>query len=135
MTLLTFSSILQSIRHGKPHNSLRRLQQLEGIVGAGETSSKGPSEVSSASEFVTAVASGAQDIRIIDHMDLTGLPGFSVLEQSLPTFNLRSVRVRISHSPVAAPYVSLRSLSSSVVHATFTVLYYQSLTTTLGFSC
>jgi hypothetical protein len=52
-------------------------------------------QVSSAQELLTAVASGAKDIRITDHIDLTGLPGFGIIDQGvILTWKLRSIRVR-----------------------------------------
>lgn len=70
-------------------SSKRSLQQL---AGGGNSSAI---EVTTAKQFLTAVATGAEDIRVTDHMDLTGLLGEAVLEQNLiTTWKLRSVRVR-----------------------------------------
>ena len=93
------------------HGALRGLQQLGGLSEGSSSSSSGsssrgnssttaaagPETVSTAAELVAAVTSGAEDIRVTEHMDLTGLPGYGVLDPGvISTWNLRSIRVRSS---------------------------------------
>ena len=80
----------------------RRAAAVAAVVAAAvETAQQqqlqGQRRVSTAAELVAAVTSGAEDIRVTEHMDLTGLPGYGVLDPGvISTWNLRSIRVRSS---------------------------------------
>ena len=89
---------------------------MEGLTGGSSSSNSsisaaGPKEVATAMELVAAVAAGATDIRVTDHMDLTGLPGYGVLDPGvIPTWKLRSIRVRHTLQYSAQPFPQTISL-------------------------
>ena len=102
------ASVLQDdITSSSGHGALRSLQQLGGLAegptvdsssssssNSTTTAAAGPDAVSTPTELIAAVVAGAQDVRVNDHMDLTGLDGFAVLDPGvIPMWNLRSIRV------------------------------------------
>lgn len=82
-------------------DSFRKLQQSSSSDTDSSSDSSEPVLVSTAAGLREAVGSGARDIRITNHLDLTGMQGFGVLDQgNIPGWQLRSIRVCISSSSI-----------------------------------
>lgn len=95
--------LLQNVLESSSEDaSLRSLQQVSGpptrLATGGNsstTAAAAATKVATPKELLLAVGKGVKDIRITDHMDLSGSPGYGFLDQGIiASWKLRSIRVR-----------------------------------------